>query len=613
MSKGGRFFLLLAVLVAERTVSADALMPAQPAVGPYSPTLSTEPVQHAPVAVAIVVDQLAAWVLRERIGRLPSEGGFARLRREGKYFQEVAFAHAITETAPGHASLFTGRPPREHGIVANDVLGPNGTKRPIIASNSAASTLVDLAGRFLDGPGASVDVLESKSNLVASVFRSRYPKGQGIIAALSLKDRGALFAAGESGDYALWFDPKLRGGAADRRELGGFVTSRCYETSLRKSGLATFIENYLVIEPGDRRDGVARLQAQPWQGIDPAWLSENTGLPGAGDYRGFVGTHTASQATKPGSAFRALPDSDRLLLEMALQVLKSEPSDLPVFLSLSLSANDMIGHLFGPDSWEAWDELRRLDSALAWFFKELDRFGARSWSVVLTADHGVVPLEDSPKRPLCGQALRLALDSGMPCSGSSSRGARLAVPEVLTSAEWAAGKAGLRDATGKAPSKIVEGIVYPYVYLSQDAKAIVNEDSSARARLASRLDSELRKRFKTVHAILDVVPFRKAEACPEERTDRLAALVCNSVSPDPARGGDFYIVLKPGAFFDPDLIKGTGVMHGSPYGYDRFVPMLVRDPSRPELAGQVEEKRTSFAQFHDELVRIILSAPSMAR
>jgi len=93
----------------------------------------------------------------------------------------------------------------------------------------------------------------------------------------------------------------------------------------------------------------------------------------------------------------------------------------------------------------------------------------------------------------------------------------------------------------------------------------------------------------------------------------LAALVCNSVSPDPERGGDFYIVLKPGAFFDPDLIKGTGVMHGSPYGYDRFVPMLVRDPSRPELAGQVEEKRTSFAQFHDELVRIILSAPSMAR
>jgi hypothetical protein len=81
----------------------------------------------------------------------------------------------------------------------------------------------------------------------------------------------------------------------------------------------------------------------------------------------------------------------------------------------------------------------------------------------------------------------------------------------------------------------------------------------------------------------------------------------------PDKGGDFYIVLKPGAFLDPDLVKGTGVNHGSPYGYDRFVPLFVRDPSRPALAGQVDENRTPFTQFRDELVRIILSAPSLAR
>jgi len=51
-----------------------------------------------------VVDQLAAWVLRDRIDKLPANGGFARLRREGKYFPEMAFAHAATETAPGHAA-----------------------------------------------------------------------------------------------------------------------------------------------------------------------------------------------------------------------------------------------------------------------------------------------------------------------------------------------------------------------------------------------------------------------------------------------------------------------------------------------------------------------------
>jgi hypothetical protein len=64
---------------------------------------------HKPIVIAIVVDQLASWVLRERIDKLPVGGGFARLRREGKYYQEMAYAHAITETAPGHASLFTGK------------------------------------------------------------------------------------------------------------------------------------------------------------------------------------------------------------------------------------------------------------------------------------------------------------------------------------------------------------------------------------------------------------------------------------------------------------------------------------------------------------------------
>jgi hypothetical protein len=298
---------------------------------------------------------------------------------------------------------------------------------------------------------------------------------------------------------------------------------------------------------------------------------------------------------------------------MALRVLKAESRDLPVFLSISLSANDTIGHLFGPDSWEAWDELRRLDGALAWFFAELDTFAPQAWSVVLSADHGVVPLEDSPKRPPCGQSPRVALESGKPCSGASARGARMDTEEVRNAAEIAANKAGLHDVTGKRLDKLIAGVVYPYIYLTGAAKSAISENATARARLASRLDNELKGKLKPVYAIMDVVPFRETDACPDERTDRLAALVCNSISPAPERGGDFYIVLKPGAFFDPDLVKGSGVGHGSPYGYDRFVPLFVRDARRPELAGQVEEKRAAFTQFHDELVRIILSAPSTAR
>ena len=54
----------------------------------------------------------------ERWPALPSDGGFARLQREGLYVRELRFAHAVTETAPGHAALYTGAVPRATGIVS---------------------------------------------------------------------------------------------------------------------------------------------------------------------------------------------------------------------------------------------------------------------------------------------------------------------------------------------------------------------------------------------------------------------------------------------------------------------------------------------------------------
>jgi len=298
---------------------------------------------------------------------------------------------------------------------------------------------------------------------------------------------------------------------------------------------------------------------------------------------------------------------------MALRILKAEPWDAPIFLAISLSANDYAGHLFGPDSWEAWDGLGRLDAALAWFFRQLDDFGPQAWSVVLSADHGVVPIEDSRKRPACGTSAKAALDVAAPCSGAGERGARVHVEDLRSEAENAARKAGLRDAQGARLDPVVAGVVPPYIYLTEAARAALAKDTSARNRLASRLDGELRRKFKSVEAVVDVARWKDEAVCPEERADRLLALVCNSVSPAPDRGGDFYLVLKPGGFIDPDLVKGAGSGHGSPYGYDRIVPLLVRDPSRPELAGQVDQTRTPFTQFRDELVRIILSAPALAR
>src|SRR4029079_15601684 len=108
---------------------------------PATPASAAPP----PWLVTIVVDQLAAWMVDERWAALPSDGGFARLQREGLYVRELRFAHSNTETAPGHAALYTGAVPRVSGMVANDVLGPEGKKM---------STLIDASTRMVPAGGA---------------------------------------------------------------------------------------------------------------------------------------------------------------------------------------------------------------------------------------------------------------------------------------------------------------------------------------------------------------------------------------------------------------------------------------------------------------------------
>ena len=76
------------------------------------------------VVVALIVDQFAGWIAEERLPLLPKSGGFARLRSEGTWAIDMRYAHAVTDTAPGHAALFTALVPRENGVYANDRLDP---------------------------------------------------------------------------------------------------------------------------------------------------------------------------------------------------------------------------------------------------------------------------------------------------------------------------------------------------------------------------------------------------------------------------------------------------------------------------------------------------------
>ena len=69
--------------------------------------------------IGITIDQMRADYLN-RYSPHFSEGGFARLQKDGFTCYDHHFSYAPTYTGPGHASIFTGTTPAIHGIVAND-------------------------------------------------------------------------------------------------------------------------------------------------------------------------------------------------------------------------------------------------------------------------------------------------------------------------------------------------------------------------------------------------------------------------------------------------------------------------------------------------------------
>lgn len=172
----------------------------------------------------------------------------------------------------------------------------------------------------------------------------RRPGGASVVS-VSMKDRGAAFGGGrrrpnQSG-ATLWFD----------EDTGRLVTSTAFAD---------------VLPPwAEKFKAIPRYWLWELTPAEEAFLSERTrakeatpdGQDGESvDMSGATFPHLA----KDPKAYRATPDADRLIIDLALAAVdhrcdnaddKAECGRRPTLVSVSLSANDYIGHRFGPDSW----------------------------------------------------------------------------------------------------------------------------------------------------------------------------------------------------------------------------------------------------------------------
>ena len=335
------------------------------------PAPSTQPT----LVVFITVDQL----LPEYYDRWKHQlnGGLALLYREGAVFQNGYQDHAITETAPGHASTMSGRLPVHTGIASN--------------SAGVADPATTLTGTM--GQGASPHRFVGTT--LTDWILARDPETR--VLSVSRKDRGAILPIGKSKAQVYWYSP-ARSGVGN----GEFVSSSYYMSEL----------------PQWVREFNGRRIPQSYAGKSWSLLLPESAYPEPDSVavenlgRDITFPHVApADPAAIGYLLPNYPWMDEVTLQIALEGvrrLELGAGGRTDILAVSLSAMDGIGHAFGPDSREVHDHMLRLDRMLGGFLDSLFTMRGRGNVIVaLTGDHGVAPFIDVSGKKHNPQATRV--------------------------------------------------------------------------------------------------------------------------------------------------------------------------------------------------------------
>lgn len=335
---------------------------------------------HPDLVLMITVDQLRGDFARRIEGRL-SPAGFRYLLDNGTVYLNARYSHLLTSTAAGHATLMTGANTPQHGMAGNEWFDL-ATRREMYNSQDSNHPILDEPAE----PGEGRSPRNLLSPTIADQLTAASNGGSRIFSA-SLKDRGAIIPAGQSGK-AFWYS----------KTTGKFVTSSYYYPEYpgwvvrwNDAGHADQYRNQSWDLLLDRGRYVFRDR-------DERWFEKPEGL---------LGTTFPHPLGNPDSevfysSLRSTPMADQLLLSFVKAWIEAEniggtgQTDL---LAVSFSATDYVGHDFGPDSLEAEDNLLRLDRTLQELFRFLDqRVGLDRTLVVLASDHGIAPAPERMAR-----------------------------------------------------------------------------------------------------------------------------------------------------------------------------------------------------------------------
>ncbi len=457
------------------------------------------------------------------------EGGFKWLHDNGAIFSNAMYRHASSETGPGHAVLLSGRHGSHSGVVAN------GWYDSLL--NDFINVVDDPTHVALTGKSRGATPANFIGFTVGDVLKKEIPKSK--VVSVSLKDRSAVLMGGKRADAAYWYDT----------DTGDFVSSTYYMNQLpswlEKINAKNFPDQF-VAKKWERlkSDESIYLKYAGPDAVEGEWDRVHTTFPHVNPAK--------PQTPEYYEEFRRTPFADELTLEVAVEAIKAhdlgtDPN--PDILAVGFSATDVIGHTYGPDSQEAMDQLLRLDQYFQALLRVIDqRVGLSNTIVILSADHGVMPLAEN-----------------LQAKGIS---AKRVLPSVLEQSVVKSLSSQFADAAG--------------LFLFDQPHFYLNEPE-IRKRGLKRKDVET--------AIIKGIRESDLAAAIYTHADLLG---------DPPPNDPFFVLFKNAFFasrsphilvalkkyiYMEDYPGGTG--HGGPYEYDRHVPVVFAGPGiKPGLYDQ---------------------------
>ncbi|KGJ89630.1 alkaline phosphatase family protein [Colwellia psychrerythraea] len=484
----------------------------------------------------ITVDQLRGDMPTAYLDKM-GEGGFRYLLDEGLVYKDAQHNHANTETIVGHATLATGALPAVHGMIGNVwfddklqrlVYNVEDADYPLLSANAGVNqqTEIDPTQRTAKSSG------RSPNNIQVSTFSDELKiasNGKAKVFGVSVKDRGAISMAGHMGK-AFWFSKKS----------GEFVSSEYYYDKYPE-----WVSKWNAATPSKKYHQKTWELSQPQAKYvfakqdDQAW---ETKFPGFG--RTFPHQYGDMSNGYFNTFLTLSPAGDELTLDFAKAVVTNEQlgqDEVTDYLSVSFSSTDYVSHIFGPSSLEAEDNMLRLDRTLAKLITFIDKnVGLENTLIVLAADHGAAEVP----------------------AYLSSLGMKT---KVVSPTEW--DKAPSMKALKKQfgfDTALIKSYFHPYIYLDRD---LIAKRKLSLEQVQKAVAVEVSK-FDGVALAVTSSDIETGNT-PQ---DYLHTLVINNHSQN--RSGDVYVVLEAHRFVADMEGLTVAATHGSPWGYDTFVPLI---------------------------------------